>query len=774
MSADTNPTPGTDSPSTSGPLRLVSILVSGLPAELGTADEPPRYTVPAVFSRQVTAEERARIEAPATASALSAHGDRDLALEVSDRRLLIKNTTLAQLAGGLAAALGAALRDIVFAAPLKLPDSGCNTQVLQHEDHITLHADAGGGWTLHAGATIVAPQPQPPELDRRSIAARCVEDADGPAALHAMLETRGITLGPSFRGIRRLFRGTSEALVEVALPDDVAPVPPLHPAQLDACFQALGATFTGTGAGGAFLPLDPTWPASRLQKLLDDARAPLVVTSAEHAELLKADGRTAIVPGRDQDKIASAVTSEIVPKVHRENLAYVIYTSGSTGEPKGAEVTHGNLLNLIFWHRSAFGVTASDRASHLAGLGFDASVWEVWPYLTAGATVALVDETTRTSPDLLRRFIVDKKINVAFVPTALAEPMIAAAWPADTALRFLLTGADTLHGRPRTSLPFILINNYGPTECTVVATSGPIDAAGNSQELPPIGMPIANTKIYLLDDKHQPVAPGEVGEIYIGGTGVGRGYRNRDALTAERFLPDPFRQAPDARMYRTGDLGRLRQDSQIGFHGRVDNQEKIRGHRIEPEEIAAALNRHPQVMSCAVVARAGEQGDKQLVAYVVPAVGGEPSANELHEFLAGLLPDYMIPAAFVRIETLPLTTSGKIDRKALPAPSAGNTLGQTGHRAPQTPTEIRLAEIVAGVLGTTQIGIDDNFFMTGGHSLLGTQVVMRARDSFDVDLTLRHLFQAPTVAKLAAVIEDLAFEKVAAMSIDEAEQKAAS
>ena len=296
-------------------------------------------------------------------------------------------------------------------------------------------------------------------------------------------------------------------------------------------------------------------------------------------------------------------------KARRENLAYVIYTSGSTGEPKGAEVTYGNLLNLIFWHRSAFGVTASDRASHLAGLGFDASVWEVWPYLTAGASVALVDETTRTSPDLLRRFIVDEKINVAFVPTALAEPMIAADWPADTALRFLLTGADTLHGRPRTSLPFTLVNNYGPTECTVVATSGPIEAVGDSQELPPIGMPIANTKIYLLDEKRQPVAAGEVGEIYIGGTGVGRGYRNRDTLTAERFLPDPFRPVPDARMYRTGDLGRLRQDNQIGFHGRVDNQEKIRGHRVEPEEIAAALNRHSQVMSCAVVARAGEQGD---------------------------------------------------------------------------------------------------------------------------------------------------------------------
>lgn len=344
---------------------------------------------------------------------------------------------------------------------------------------------------------------------------------------------------------------------------------------LERSFDQIISILAVMKSGGAFLPLDPAWPASCLRKLLDDAQAPLVVTSAEHAELLMADGRTAIVPGRDQDKIASAAGSEIVPKVRRENLAYVIYTSGSTGEPKGAEVTHGNLLNLIFWHRSAFGVTAADRASHLAGLGFDASVWEVWPYLTAGATVVLVDETTRTSPDLLRRFIIDEKINVAFVPTALAEPMIAADWPADTALRFLLTGADTLHGRPRTSLPFTLINNYGPTECTVVATSGPINAAGDSQELPSIGMPIANTKIYLLDEKHQPVAAGEVGEIYIGGTGVGRGYRNRGALTAERFLPDPFRPAPDARMYRTGDLGRLRQDSQIGFHGRVDNQEKF-------------------------------------------------------------------------------------------------------------------------------------------------------------------------------------------------------
>ncbi len=542
---------------------------------------------------------------------------------------------------------------------------------------------------------------------------------------------------------------------------------------LQRSFDQIVAIMAVMKSGAAFLPLDPAWPSNRLKSLLDDAQASVVITGADYAEALTAEGRVSIVPDRDRAKIASAAGGEIAPVARREDLAYVIYTSGSTGEPKGAEVTHGNLLNLIFWHRGAFGVSAADRASHLAGLGFDAAIWEVWPYLTAGASVTLVEESVRNSPDLLRRFIIDEKINVAFVPTALAEPMIAADWPADTALRFLLTGADTLHGRPRAALPFSLINNYGPTECTVVATSGPIDPASDAKELPPIGMPIANTKIYLLDENRAPVAAGEIGEIYIGGTGVGRGYRNRDALTAEKFLPDPFRQAPGALMYRTGDLGRLRGDNQIAFHGRIDNQEKIRGHRVEPEEITAVLSRHPHVMACAVVARGDGHGDKQLVAYVVPGEGVS-SANELYEFLAALLPDYMIPSTFVRIDALPLTTSGKLDRKALPAPCADNALGRTQSRAPKTPTEICLAEIVAHVLKVPQIGLDDNFFMTGGHSLLGTQVVMRARDDFGVDLTLRHLFAAPTVAKLAAVIERLAFEKVAAMDGAEVALKAAS
>jgi amino acid adenylation domain-containing protein len=542
---------------------------------------------------------------------------------------------------------------------------------------------------------------------------------------------------------------------------------------LERSFDQIVACLAVLKSGGAFLPLDPLWPEERLRNLLSDARAPVVITTAARAERLSGESRVAVALDRDAAVIAQLDSQDSTVDVRRENLAYIIYTSGSTGEPKGVAVSHGNLLNLIFWHRSAFGVTAADRASPVAGGGFDASIWEVWPYLTAGACVSLVDENVRTSPELLRQWLIEEKIGIAFVPTALAEPMIAAEWPADTALRFLLTGADTLRSYARPSLPFAVVNNYGPTECAVVATSGIVPAHSEAGTLPTIGRPIANTQIYLLDENGQPVPPGQVGEIYIGGTGVGREYRNRPQLTAERFVPDPFRQAPGARMYRTGDLGCLLLDGEIAFRGRIDNQEKIRGHRVEPDEIASALSRHPQVASNTVVARS-LASDRQLVAYVVPAASAAPpSAVELRDFLAGLLPDYMIPAAFVKLASLPLTTSGKLDKKALPDPSPGNALDKAGYRAPESPTEQHLATLVAGVLGIDRVGKDDNFFLIGGHSLLGTQVVLRAREAFGVELTLWHLFEAQTVEKLAAIIERLVIEKLEAMSEEEAQQRAA-
>ncbi len=539
---------------------------------------------------------------------------------------------------------------------------------------------------------------------------------------------------------------------------------------LDRSFEQIVSILAVLRAGGAFLPCDPSWPMERVRELLRDANAPVVVTKATFAADLEGEGRIVVVPVRDAGKMAVAGEAAAIAPVTPETLAYVIYTSGSTGRPKGVEITHGNLLNLISWHNTAFAVTPHDRASHLAGLGFDASVWEVWPYLAVGACVVLVDENVRTSASLLQSWIVDQNVSIGFVPTMLAEQMMQTEWPRQSSFRALLTGADTLRQRPRADLPFMVVNNYGPTECTVVATSGLVGSAA-SGELPSIGAPIANTAIYLLGADGAQVSAGQSGEIHIGGPSVGRGYRHQPALTAERFLRDPFHPAPHARMYRTGDLGRLRPDGQIEFQGRIDDQIKIRGHRVEPEEISAVLGQHPDIAACAIVARDNPKSP-ELVAYVIPHAGREPNAEQLREFIAGRLPDYMIPSAFVRLEALPLTTSGKLARKELPAPDDKNTLGRSGFVAPRSPTEKRLAEIVCVVLGTAQIGIDDNFFTMGGHSLLGTQVVMRAREDFDVDLTLRHLFGAPTVGKLAAVIERLVVEKIEAMT--ESELRAAS
>ncbi len=525
---------------------------------------------------------------------------------------------------------------------------------------------------------------------------------------------------------------------------------------LERSFEYVIAALAVWKAGGAYLPVDTEWPEERRKSVLEDARAAVAIGRGLAVDL-----------DRDAEKIAAAQVPEPC-EIKRENLAYVIYTSGSTGKPKGVEVTHGNLLNLVFWHRRAFGVTASDRASHVAGLAFDAAVWELWPYLSAGASIAMADETTRTSPELLRKWLAAEGVTISFVPTALAEPMLHAQWSSTTALRYLLTGADTLHRYPAAGLPFQLVNNYGPTECTVVATSGivkPIQATAK----PSIGSAIANTHIYLLNENRQPVAPGESGEIYIGGTSVARGYRNQPEMTAERFFANPFSAAVDGRMYRTGDLGALLPDGEIAFQGRVDNQETIRGHRIEPDEIVSALARHPKVATAAV-ASSGAACNKQLAAYIVPAEEPAPRSYELREFLAKELPEYMIPSVFIRMNALPLTPNGKLDRAALPEPTAENALDTMAYRAPESPIELQMASILADLLHIEKVGLDDNFFLLGGHSLLGTQLVLRAREKFGVALTLRDLFVAQTVGNLSAEIERQLIAQLEAMSEEEADK----
>ncbi len=509
-------------------------------------------------------------------------------------------------------------------------------------------------------------------------------------------------------------------------------------------------------SGAAYVPLDRSTPVERAACILEDAGAFALVTQPGAPSL--PSGQRHVIEMGDWDAIPRSVFAKVEPDPG--NLAYIIYTSGSTGKPKGVEITHANLSNLVNWHQSEFRITAADRASQVAGLGFDASVWEIWPYLTAGASVCIADELTRRSPQALRDWIVAEKITIGFVPTILAEQLIRIEWPAGTSLSILLTGGDTLHARPARKLPFLVVNNYGPTECTVVATSGAVSPQGDDGVPPSIGRPIANATALILDEALRPVAAGEVGELCIGGALVARGYRNLPELTASRFVDYLSASADPLRIYRTGDRARLLQNGEIQFLGRVDDQVKIRGHRIELGEIAAHLDRCPGIECSAVTVK--DLGDRglSLVAYIVVVEKATLAAAGVRDFLATYLPDYMIPEFFVVMSALPVTPSGKLDRSALPDPSVDNLLPYhftPDHAANPGNSELQrqVAELVASLLRRPAIDVDENFFMAGGHSMLGVQLIAQIRDKFGVKVTLRQLFTAPTIAALSHEVATL-------------------
>jgi amino acid adenylation domain-containing protein len=521
-------------------------------------------------------------------------------------------------------------------------------------------------------------------------------------------------------------------------------------------------------AGAAYLPIDPKYPRNRLSFILTDAHVPLLLSDSTVAARLPEGSWRLILLDRD-DVTGRTQAAWHASQISPDHLSYVIYTSGSTNTPKGVEITHENLLNLVFWHQKAFAVTADDRATQFASLGFDAAVWELWPHLTAGAAVHFAPEEVRSSPELLKDWLVDQEITITFVPTALAERLITLDWPVATKLRFMLTGADTLHHYPRPGLPFALINNYGPTEATVVATSGPVSPERRDLELrPPIGRPIDGTEIYIVDESLNPVPRGEVGELCIGGAGVGRGYVNNPELTAKRFVPNPFSNRPYARLYRTGDLGRWLPDGQIEYIGRVDDMIKIRGYRVEPNEIIGVLGTHPAVRASAVIEGQDGTGNQRLVAYIVVNYAqARPTATELRDLLLSRLPDYMIPAIFVVLPDLPLTSNGKLDREALPPPDASNTLVHETYLSPRTVVEEKLSALVTDLLFVPRVGMNDHLFLIGGHSLFGTQLIARIRDNFGVELPLRSIFESPTPALLAQAIERLMATRIDAMSEDE-------
>lgn len=526
-------------------------------------------------------------------------------------------------------------------------------------------------------------------------------------------------------------------------------------------------------AGGAYVPLDPIHPVERLAFMLQDAGASLVVSKTRWAEGFPAGEWKVVTLDGDAEKISSQ--SDIAPQsgVGGEDLAYIIYTSGSTGKPKGVELIHSGLANLVAWHERAFQVTAADRASAQSALGFDAAVWEMWAYLACGASLHMPDEKVRNDAAALRDWMVARRITISFAATVMAEQLLRLDWPVETALRFLLTGADTLKVYPSARLPFVLVNNYGPTECTVVSTSGVVPATSASQpsanqtstnpasvnQAPSIGRAIDGVEIYILDEQQRPVSDGGAGEIYVGGAGLGRGYRNRPDLTAERFVPNPFSTVAGVRLYRTGDLARRLPNGEIAFLGRMDEQVKVRGYRVEPSEVSTVLGQHPAVEASVVVATEDAPGEKHLVAYLVLASGSTVSASALREYLRQRLPDYMVPAAFVAIPSLPVTEQGKINRAALPAVN-GNRLPDEAYVAPRTLVEEELVKILAPLLKLNRVGVNDNFFLLGGHSLLGTQVIARVSESFGVDLTLLKLFDHPTVAEMSAEIESLILAKI--------------
>ncbi|MEH2149873.1 non-ribosomal peptide synthase/polyketide synthase [Nostoc sp.] len=511
-------------------------------------------------------------------------------------------------------------------------------------------------------------------------------------------------------------------------------------------------------AGGAYVPLDPEYPQDRLSFMLEDAQVSVLLTQQHLVEKLQNYQAQVVCLDTDWHFISQLNQDNLITEVQATNLVYVIYTSGSTGTPKGVLIAHRGLLNLVLWHQRTFKITSSDKATQLAGTGFDAAAWELWPYLTAGASLYLVKSEILASPVNLRDWLISHQITISFVPTPITQELLSLEWTMESlALRYVLTGGDKLNQYPPASVPFQVVNNYGPTENTVVTTSGVVVAKKQDQTSPSIGRPIDNTHIYILDKYLQPVPIGVKGELHIGGAGLARGYVNRSELTQEKFIPNPFNNSKfkiqNSKLYKTGDLARYLPDGNIEYLGRIDNQIKIRGFRIELGEIEAILSQHPGVRENVVVAREDIPGEKRLVAYFVSQFEQTPTTNDLRIFLKEKLPQYMVPSAFVSLEFLPLTPNGKVDRKALPVPDSHNTQLAVNFVAPRTPVEKVLTDIWVNILHLEQVGVLDNFFELGGHSLSTIRVMSQVNETFQMKLPLRHLFTAPTIAELAQTIE---------------------
>jgi aspartate racemase len=512
-------------------------------------------------------------------------------------------------------------------------------------------------------------------------------------------------------------------------------------------------------AGGAYVPLDPEYPQERLRFMLSDTQAPLLLTQQRLvSELPEQQGRVICL---DTDWAAVDQESDTNPssQATAESLAYVMYTSGSTGRPKGTCISHRNVVRLV-QNTNYAELSASEVILQFAPISFDAATLEIWGALLNGGRLVVFPAHKPTLAEL-GEVIQQNQVTTLWLTAGLFQQMVDDHLESLKSVHQLLAGGDVL------SVPHVLkvlqeldgctlINGYGPTENTTFTTCYPMTDPNQVGTNVSIGRPIAQTQVYILDRQLQPVPIGVRGELYIGGDGLARSYLNRPELTAEKFIPNPFSAEPGARLYKTGDAARYLADGNIEFLGRLDDQVKIRGFRVELGEIETVLGQHPGVQKNVILAQADSAGSKRLVAYVVPSREPAPPSSEWRKYLKQKLPGYMIPTTFVTMAKLPLNPNGKVDRQALPAPAkARPDLGEGTFVAPRTKVEEVVAGICAEVLELERIGIYDNFFELGGHSLLAMQVISRLGEAFQMELSLRSLFEAPTVAGLAKHVETI-------------------
>ena len=531
-------------------------------------------------------------------------------------------------------------------------------------------------------------------------------------------------------------------------------------------------------AGAAYVPLDSAYPSDRLAFMLDDSKPAFLLTEESMRTDIPRCAAQVVCVDTERSAIASENVQNPMTNVNSDNLIYVIYTSGSTGKPKGALITHHNVVRLFEATWRWYQFDEHDVWTMFHSYAFDFSVWELWGALIYGGRLIVVPYTVSRSPREFYELLHREHVTILNqTPSSFQELMKTdelAGGAHELALRYVIFGGEELqisslrpwferHGdqHPR------LVNMYGITETTVHVTYRPLSMADMGAGSV-IGCPIPDLEIYLLNAQLQPVPPGTSGEIFVGGDGVGRGYLQRPELTKERFIDNPFSGKPASKLYRTGDLARRLPDGDLEYLGRIDTQVKIRGYRVELNEIVAVLNTHPAVQASAVVAQKDGTANLRLLAYVVIRHGeAPPFAGELRDLLRTRLPDYMVPAVFLHLRDIPLTPNGKLDRNALPAPDGNNVLPNEDFVSPCTVLEEKLLSLVAGLLGVDRVGMNDNFFLIGGHSLFATRLIARIRDSFGVDLPLRSIFESPTPAQLAQQIESLVVAQIEAMTENE-------